>query len=304
MKKFYFLFLFLFLLLPKLTHADLLTGLQAYYKLDETTGTGTASDSSGNGFTLTVDSSADFGTGFINNGGIFINAVHSAMSILNNLNGSTNVSFSFWVKLDNEIGSGCMGFIDHGTVSTFVNFLVDYCYNGGTRRLVFNREQQNVADNNLFYNVNLGTTWHHIVLTYDTSVMHGYLDGSDIGNLSTTGNGTSGVVSDAFLMGQDVDSGAGGRLVGKMDEVGVWNIALTSSDVTSLYNAGTGLTYPFSGGGGSPPPDLNYLSTTTATSTDQLIGSISFGLSIIITLLSIGISGYIFNSITPSKPWH
>jgi len=45
--------------------------------------------------------------------------------------------------------------------------------------------------------------------------------------------------------------------------------------------------------------------TTTATSTVNIgnIGEISFGLAIIILLLSIAFIAYIYNSITPKKPW-
>jgi hypothetical protein len=35
-------------------------------------------------------------------------------------------------------------------------------------------------------------------------------------------------------------------LNGKIDEVGIWNDALTATEVNSLYNGGLGLSYPFS----------------------------------------------------------
>jgi len=35
---------------------------------------------------------------------------------------------------------------------------------------------------------------------------------------------------------------------GMIDEVGVWSRLLTSDEVTTLYNAGAGLSYPFSSG--------------------------------------------------------
>jgi hypothetical protein len=39
---------------------------------------------------------------------------------------------------------------------------------------------------------------------------------------------------------------------GRIDEVGIWNRALTGSEVTSLYNSNLGYAYPFAPQGGTP----------------------------------------------------
>ena len=51
-----------------------------------------------------------------------------------------------------------------------------------------------------------------------------------------------------FLIGGELSSGsilAANSFEGKVDEVGFWNRVLSDDELTTLYNAGTGLQYPF-----------------------------------------------------------
>jgi hypothetical protein len=74
-----------------------------------------------------------------------------------------------------------------------------------------------------------------------------YLDGSSLG--------TAGAVPQSFngywrIGGSILTSWpniSGGSFNGSIDEVGIWSRALTSSEVTSLYNSGSGRQYPFTG---------------------------------------------------------
>lgn len=43
--------------------------------------------------------------------------------------------------------------------------------------------------------------------------------------------------------------GANRHMNGDIDEIGIWSRIITSGEVTSLYNSGAGLAYPFTGGG-------------------------------------------------------
>jgi len=55
--------------------------------------------------------------------------------------------------------------------------------------------------------------------------------------------------------------------------------------------------------GGEPEPTSTSSPSTQATSTEALLTSISFGLTIIIVILSIFTIGYIWNNLTKRKPW-
>ena len=94
--------------------------------------------------------------------------------------------------------------------------------------------------------------WHHGVVTFDGSLLRLYVDGVQITTLSTS--------SIPETAGNNpLKIGANSRIVdnlftGSIDEVGVWNRALTNTDITSLMNTGafpSGFVYRNSFG--SPP---------------------------------------------------
>ena len=85
--------------------------------------------------------------------------------------------------------------------------------------------------------------WHHIVSTWDTSAnqLRLYIDGS----LETT-TGSLPTFSGTMATASIGNNAAGGSYFkGNMDEVSIWNKALSSSEVTTIYNDG----YPSGIGG-------------------------------------------------------
>jgi len=86
------------------------------------------------------------------------------------------------------------------------------------------------------------TNWHHTLITYDgssaTSGIKIYLDGADntgvlTGTLSATTSNTT-----PFQIGA---RNGGNPWLGKIDEVGIFDSELSSSDATAIYNSGTPL---------------------------------------------------------------
>ena len=117
-----------------------------------------------------------------------------------------------------------------------------------------------VSDNNLFYNNRVdyahansstdlytdplfGTShstlhqWHHIVATYDntTETMSIYIDGTRHISRVLPGFGAMAVNNDPLLVGIQGHDGFRGR----MDELAVWNRALSPAEIGSLYNNGS-----------------------------------------------------------------
>lgn len=219
--------------------------LVAYYKLDEASGN--ASDSSGGGNTLTNTNTVTYVAGKINNGADFGTAnTNKKLTVASNL-GITNgaISMSCWVLLNTEIASGTWGFLQKGNATNHVQYVIAYEYNGGTRRIVFNRQKQNVSNNLVTNTVTMGTSnYYHLVLTYDGTTLEGYVNGSSIGTLATSGDGSGSGLN-------QFDIGEGSMFAGTSyasidaDEVGVWSRAITSTEVSELYNSGAGLAYPF-----------------------------------------------------------
>lgn len=228
----------------------LLSTLVSYWKLD--TASGNATDVvSGN--TLINTGTATYSAGKINNG-VDFGATNSTkyLSINNKIVEAANgISISFWVKMNTEIGSGTQTFVYECEDTDYTTAIVSYEYNGGTRRLKFERGYIGDVSDYGLYNVNLGTTWHHIVYVFDadSASIYGYLDGTLV--VGPTVASSSGSYDPDFpaMFRLGADNGGGGTpsvyASVMIDEVGVWSTPITSTDVTALYNSGNGIQWPF-----------------------------------------------------------
>ncbi len=85
--------------------------------------------------------------------------------------------------------------------------------------------------------------FHHIVGTADGTNLNLYVDGSFISS-TPCGNTYTGYSVPDFLMGGN-SGGANNYLTGTIKQVGLWSRALSAAEVTTLYNGGTPLPYPF-----------------------------------------------------------
>jgi len=93
--------------------------------------------------------------------------------------------------------------------------------------------------------------WHMVTVTWDGSDIYAYLDGSEIGHSVTGALPDDDGANDIFIGKRYSNDQFYG---GDFDEIGIWSRALTSDEITSLYNSGAGLTYT---------------TTTTTTTTTQ-----------------------------------
>lgn len=88
------------------------------------------------------------------------------------------------------------------------------------------------------------SNWHHIVVTWSNpSTAKVYIDGVDetVSLVSDTLDSLNNTIQ--FTIG--AESSIGQFIDGIIDEFGFWSRALSSSEVSQLYNAGAGLSYPF-----------------------------------------------------------
>jgi hypothetical protein len=87
-----------------------------------------------------------------------------------------------------------------------------------------------------------GGSWYHVVATWAGTACKAYLNGV----LQNSGTATVSTLSQLFL-GSDCTPTAGHYFNGLIDEVGLWAVTLSQSQITSLYNSGAAVTYPFTG---------------------------------------------------------
>ena len=216
-------------------------GLVAYYKLD-----GDATDVSGNGNDGTIHG-ATVTTGKINQcynfdgSNDYIDTGITDVIVYEN-----DWSFAAWVYTEDI--SGYYGFAnknyqddptirfqakDNGDGTIHIDIFLG-TYNGG---------------NGPFIHLTYDTIkdWHYIVTTFDSSthIARLYVDGNFITSGEVKANITNSRPLQLGITKQSNYSYSGYYFDGKIDEVGIWNRALTEEEVTQLYNNGDGLSYPF-----------------------------------------------------------
>jgi hypothetical protein len=75
--------------------------------------------------------------------------------------------------------------------------------------------------------------WHHVVSTYDGKTIRMYLDGEEVGSPATDIFNFSGMSGDTFIGGQ---YGVQNIFNGLIDEVKIYNYALSEDEIKTLYN--------------------------------------------------------------------
>jgi hypothetical protein len=212
----------------------LIDNLLAYWNLnDDGSGNVSLVDSTGNGNSLN-NNGCVLGAGKI--GG---DAQFDGNSSDLNVSLATNPSFSygFWVYLNSygqhPISDFGESIFDNRSGDTTDGVFLNITTDGYLRvcsRIVLYTGTATVPTG----------SWQYINFVVNSGTIYLYINGSLCDSLSD--NGTS-WDSGTLLFGKNEDG-----LVpfdGSIDEVGVWNRALSQAEVIQLYNGGAGLTYPF-----------------------------------------------------------
>ena len=146
-----------------------------------------------------------------------------------------NITLSCWFKASGTIhafnyiigkaGATYGSFYLRFTNANKFNYFISFDSGGTHRQATFNTA------------VTL-TDWHHVALTYDGSYIKGYVDGSEDYSIAETrtinyaANATYG--TDFWIGKGQFTSNAEGLI----DEVALFNSALSASDITAIYNSG------------------------------------------------------------------
>lgn len=165
------------------------------------------------------------------------------------LNMTSAVSFAFWCNTTST-GGQYHTFIAKGNANGYI-MRVDGANSKYEMYLKLGATLRNVKSATTIVN----GSWKHIVGTYDGSTMKIYVDGS-LSN-SASFSGSIATTSAVLGIGHDItDGGNNVHLIGAIDEVGIWSRALTSDEVSLLYNGGAGNQYPFSTGSATYIPKI------------------------------------------------
>jgi hypothetical protein len=210
---------------------SLLSGLLAYWKLD----TISWIDSSGNGNTLLSVNDVSLVAGKIANCSEFDGSNNFQVGSFYSANNS--FSIAGWFNASDLSQNDYSVFFGTVPLLNFQLYLsrageISYALYGSTP-----------IGYNTGSSVNTNE-WHHYVAVGNssTSELKLYLDGSLIYTSNDSGS-VNAVWQSGAAIGMEHDSVF--NVYGKIDEVGIWNTNLTGSEVSYLYNAGAGRTYPF-----------------------------------------------------------
>ena len=203
-------------------------GCIAYWNLnDDGSGGVSLVDSTGNGNTLANNGATLDPNGIIDQAA----SIPAGGQLLSSttLVGSFPLSYSSWVQSASVGETGAWSGISTGYPGQFRTLAID-----GD---IFFQAPDTVTANTTGGSYNDGA-WHYVVGVADGTNIYLYVDGSLVSTVANSSN-----ASDAVLfIGGEPGQGYGDS---NIDEVGIWNRALSPTDVISLYNGGAGLTYPF-----------------------------------------------------------
>jgi hypothetical protein len=259
------------------------TNVEAYYKLDNSSEDYVGGNDGS-------DTNVEYRFGRFGQAAVFNGSSSKVIlpeSTTSSIDSNGAFSISFWVFAN----SGSLGSTQRRMISLFdgIYIWVEIPTNQFLRYRVSDSTPTNIE--------NTGTTtitedaWHHVVLTGDsTNGIIAYLDGSvEISSASWDGtfrNGTGASQYDYNVIGgQENDLGSLIRpFLGKIDQVRIYSTALTSSQVTELYEEkpcadtsnfktvlyeGNSSTQYISNVGFSP--DLVWIKRRTTTATDHVL---------------------------------
>jgi len=224
----------------------LLTGLKAYWKMEEATGA-TRVDATGNGHDLTdVNSSVTQAAGIINNGaGGWVNADDQFLEIADtpdlSITGTDSITIAGWI---------------FPTVLTSQRTIITKGTNNSPSGNEYHLSLFDPSPAFLFWSVGgsnavqISTAsiitvdaWNFLVCWFDNDAD---LIAFQVNNGSVTSDTMSAepqAVAASTKFGRP--GGSGTNFDGTMDEFGIWKRVLTADERTELYNSGVGITHPF-----------------------------------------------------------
>lgn len=226
MKKIIFLIM---IILTTNSYADITSNLVGWWKLDEGTGSTTA-DSSGSGFTGTLQNSPTWIIGQIGPFALqFLGSSSQDVSMgdLSVLDNATKITLNCWM---NRVSAGNIVACNGKNTATGASGISIQAYFDGNVYFNINSQSGSFAENT--------TGWHMWTIVYDgtqstnaTKVI-AYEDGvaktlSFSGTIDTALGATS-----TFFLGRSPQAFS----TGDIDETRIYTRALSSSDVTQLFN--------------------------------------------------------------------
>jgi len=220
----------------------LIDSLTNYYKFDVDSSTQLDNVS---GEDLTVTSATFTSSGHINNAYVF-DGVNDVMETTAFSNVTTAYSISMWGVFDSSSTNSNRTIFDSS--ATGFNQGIRFVYNTSSNKVRLEHDAAAFSESGAL-SVE-GTTYHHIVITWNTTRLKIFVDG-----VLNKDNAYTATLTDGGQLLIGKSRNASGWFLGKMDEIAYWTKTLSdggvsegetaTGEVASLYNSGAGRQYPF-----------------------------------------------------------
>ena len=222
------------------------TGCIAYYPLDNSWANAATGSGFPDGIGSNGDLSAQASAGFDSTRKLGTHAAQfpadadyskTTESQGSNFDFTSDFSVTVWFYRDDSLDGGYHAMVSKREGSNSeMNFIVG---TDNTLSCYINRSGvggTNFASTQTFANA----TWYHAAVTRSGNTLKYYIDGVHT-TTGTIGSGHSVTNTAPFALGA-VSASGGEGFDGNLDDVSVWERALTDAEIASIYNAGTGAT--------------------------------------------------------------
>ena len=237
--------------------STLKNGVVAYWNFDEVNGI--RYDTTGNGYNLSATNSVMSVSGVLTNA-VYLSSVPWTTEYQKSgpwlrtittgpVVSGTAITISAWIKTTDTDGF----IVNSVTASKWTGGGYQFNVTGGKLEFGLFDGKGDSPSPGKYYNL-IGTksindnVWYHVAGTFANGKMctyvNGVLDASTPSFTALTTFGGDG--SNTTGIGNNADiTYSSGVYTGSIDETGIWNRALTSSEIFALYNNGNALKYPF-----------------------------------------------------------
>jgi len=207
----------------------------SWWSMDETSGT--RADSHGSN-TLTDNNTVGYTTGKVSNAAYFTAANHEYLSITDaaqsGLDTTTNYSWSMWLYCHSEVSNSIL-------MSKYAAGGEGYSFQASKASSFIRVMTAGDVSYDISYTWPSYDTWYHIAITKETKTFKFYINNTLAGTATVTGTYNDNTSAEVRLC--NMQKYTDNYLDGALDEVGVWTRAITTDEISSLYNSGNGLSY-------------------------------------------------------------
>jgi hypothetical protein len=230
------------LLRPKASgykYKDLRKNMVAYWSLNETATSGdvTAKDGSGKGYDLTSNNSVLSATAKVGNGRAFVASNTEWLSVASNSDltfpRNEDWTIALWVYPTGEAEQQIMA----KDISTGREFSI---YKSADERILLSFWSLGGATLQSSANALSLNSWHFVVAKNESLATSLFRNTSVVAG-PTTFASNWGTATTPLNIGRRAFAGANAYFDGTIDEVAVWRRALSSAEISELYNSGNGI---------------------------------------------------------------